>query len=172
MAWLRGIQISVVRRMEPQGCNETATTPGKIERSVELPEFPHPDASSVSLVRPTARAPSPASSCTSQSRDSDPFRINKIQPKVSVYIPSEPGSLFSRLFWLPAAPITDDFAQMHDLALNGGLISHLSTICTSSCPSTVVVSSPGGPVSKAPTKASRNTPSMSLMTGGTTPSMA
>ncbi|KAH6975542.1 hypothetical protein BKA56DRAFT_675554 [Ilyonectria sp. MPI-CAGE-AT-0026] len=59
----------------------------------KLPEFPHSDASSVRILPPTR--------CTSSSWESeaggsnvDSSRIQKVNPLVSVYIPSAPGSQF------------------------------------------------------------------------------
>ncbi|SPN98842.1 uncharacterized protein DNG_01883 [Cephalotrichum gorgonifer] len=57
-----------------------------------LPEYPHPDSASVSLVvreQPTSPPGSPSPSCHSGT-DGSPARISKINPRISVYIPSLP----------------------------------------------------------------------------------
>ncbi|KAI2602417.1 hypothetical protein GGR54DRAFT_645042 [Hypoxylon sp. NC1633] len=68
----------------------------------KLPEFPHPDASSVRLTRiashptqsgnggPIDSSPSVSPSCPA----SDPTRQKKVNPCISVYIPSSPGDQF------------------------------------------------------------------------------
>ncbi|KAI1371490.1 hypothetical protein F4677DRAFT_435348 [Hypoxylon crocopeplum] len=69
---------------------------------VKLPEYPHPDASSVRLARigagpadPRSRgrnSPHPFSSSTCS--EADPARQKKVNPRISVYIPSSPGEQF------------------------------------------------------------------------------
>jgi len=86
MPCFRGVDVSIV---VVQG-----------EEAAKLPEFPHPDASSVSVRPPSPkkygssgsavflsprRPPSPAKS------ESD-SQLVKVNPKISVYIPSLPGT--------------------------------------------------------------------------------
>ncbi|KAI1864911.1 uncharacterized protein JN550_008731 [Neoarthrinium moseri] len=82
MPIFRGIEISVV-----------ASAGAK-----DLPEYPHPDGSSVCLVSP-GTAPvgdflGPRPSDSSILSDTDPTRQHKINPRVAVYIPSMPGEQF------------------------------------------------------------------------------
>lgn len=83
MPIFRGVDISVVASAEAKS----------------LPEYPHPDGSSVRLVLPDAArlgAPQgPRSSDASFLSDSDPTRQKKVQPVISVYIPSMPGKLIA-----------------------------------------------------------------------------
>ncbi|KAK5995827.1 hypothetical protein PT974_04245 [Cladobotryum mycophilum] len=77
MPRLRGIEISVA--VQPE--------------SLILPEFPHPEASPVCLKSPDKASPSLRAS-RSSAFDIESTHIPKINPKVSVYIPSIPGTRF------------------------------------------------------------------------------
>lgn len=63
--------------------------------AVNLPEYPHPDGSSVRLLSPgdgrSAESQSPGPSDSSVISDGDPTRQKKFNPRISVYIPSMPG---------------------------------------------------------------------------------
>ncbi|KAM0438899.1 hypothetical protein ACHAPT_001660 [Fusarium lateritium] len=74
MPCFRGVDISIT------------TQPG----SKKLPEFPHSDASSVRILPPADRSPGPTSSA-SVSSNADSPHIQKVSPRVSVYVPSVPG---------------------------------------------------------------------------------
>ncbi|CAM1510284.1 Fc.00g006190.m01.CDS01 [Cosmosporella sp. VM-42] len=78
MPCFRGVDVSIF----------TQSDPGR------LPEFSHPDASSVRLLPPLDWPPSPQSSGPAGSSDSDSTHIQKASPRISVYIPSIPGSQF------------------------------------------------------------------------------
>ncbi|KAI5919101.1 hypothetical protein F4810DRAFT_520724 [Camillea tinctor] len=84
MPSFRGIELSVIASHEAQ----------------KVPEYPHPDASSVRLLRTSTTLEDlqdghhsswrPSSGNT----DTDPTRQKKVNPRVSVYIPSLPGEQF------------------------------------------------------------------------------
>jgi hypothetical protein len=76
MPCLRGIELSII--VQPD--------------SLPLPEFPHPDASSVRVVSLEETAQTEENE--SSPRGSDSARIQKLAPRASVYIPSTPGSQF------------------------------------------------------------------------------
>ncbi|KAI0472184.1 hypothetical protein GGR56DRAFT_682681 [Xylariaceae sp. FL0804] len=86
MPYFRGIEISIATNHETR----------------QLPEYPHPDGSSVRLVRPGAalhdlrdgRALGPGTPALSQTHETDPTRQKKLNPRVSVYVPSLPGEQF------------------------------------------------------------------------------
>ena len=63
----------------------------------KLPEYPHPDASSVRLVAvEDLSGNGPLTTTTSEASilsEGDPTRQKKVHPVVSVYIPSMPGTL-------------------------------------------------------------------------------
>ncbi|KAI1336163.1 hypothetical protein F5Y15DRAFT_214193 [Xylariaceae sp. FL0016] len=89
MPYFRGIQISIISGQEAR----------------HLPEYPHPDASSVRVIKglnaPSAHYKSRLHqhldlSASSNAKDNDPSRHTKVNPRVSVYIPSLPG----QQFWL------------------------------------------------------------------------
>ncbi|KAI1759715.1 hypothetical protein GGR53DRAFT_128147 [Hypoxylon sp. FL1150] len=84
MPYFRGVEIFVVTGSE----------------SAKLPEFPHPDGSSVRLMRAgtdlgdlRTRSQSRQQSTASNASDTDPTR-QKTNPRISVYIPSSPGDQF------------------------------------------------------------------------------
>ncbi|KAL6862372.1 hypothetical protein J3F83DRAFT_762660 [Trichoderma novae-zelandiae] len=77
MPCLRGIELSLV--VQPD--------------SVQLPEFPHPDASSV-RVASVGEAISKIQDLDIASPGSDSPRIQKTAPRAAVYVPSTPGSQF------------------------------------------------------------------------------
>ncbi|TFA99851.1 hypothetical protein CCMA1212_007999 [Trichoderma ghanense] len=77
MPCLRGIELSLV--VQPD--------------SVQLPEFPHPDASSVRIAS-VGDAISNIQDLDAASPGSDSPRIQKTSPRASVYVPSIPGSQF------------------------------------------------------------------------------
>lgn len=77
MPCLRGIELSLV--VQPD--------------SVQLPEFPHPDASSVRIAS-VGDAVSTIQDLDAASPGSDSPRIQKTAPRASVYVPSTPGSQF------------------------------------------------------------------------------
>jgi hypothetical protein len=77
MPCLRGIELSLI--IQPE--------------SVLLPEFPHPDASSVRVVSLSEATPKIEGNDASPP-GSDSAQIQKLAPRASVYIPSTPGALF------------------------------------------------------------------------------
>ncbi|KAM0517833.1 hypothetical protein ACHAPE_004811 [Trichoderma viride] len=76
MPCLRGIELSII--VQPD--------------SLPLPEFPHPDASSVRVVSLEETVQTEENE--SSPHGSDSARIQKLAPRASVYIPSTPGSQF------------------------------------------------------------------------------
>ncbi|KAI1771791.1 hypothetical protein F4818DRAFT_454314 [Hypoxylon cercidicola] len=84
MPYFRGVEIFVVTSPEVK----------------KLPEYPHPDGSSVRLMRvgpglSDLRTRSQASQqSVSSCSDTDPTRQKKLNPRISVYIPSSPGNQF------------------------------------------------------------------------------
>lgn len=84
MPYFRGIEISIHASLEAK----------------QVVEYPHPDGSSVRLLRAaaipatgTGRISQPITPSTVE--DVDPTRLRKVNPRVSVYIPSLPGTLSS-----------------------------------------------------------------------------
>lgn len=59
-------------------------------RSKRLPEFPHPDGSSVRVLVSPASSPL-ADNKRSSISTLDSSRLQKANPRVSVYVPSDPG---------------------------------------------------------------------------------
>ncbi|KAI1112593.1 hypothetical protein F5Y14DRAFT_463215 [Nemania sp. NC0429] len=98
MPYFRGIEISVHTSLEAK----------------QVVEYPHPDGSSVRLLRATAtsasrdthtgtgRASQP--NATSTVEDVDPTRLKKVNPRVSVYIPSLPGEQFWLRYLITQSP--------------------------------------------------------------------
>ncbi|KAM0456405.1 hypothetical protein ACHAO4_003429 [Trichoderma viride] len=78
MPCLRGIELSII--IQPD--------------SLPLPEFPHPDASSVRVVSLGEIAQAEEFYNESSPHGSDSTHIQKLAPRASVYIPSTPGSQF------------------------------------------------------------------------------
>jgi hypothetical protein len=98
MPIFRGLELSVV-----------ASTEGK-----NLPEYPHPDGSSVRLLSPddariTDSHSSPRPSDSSILSDGDPTRQKKFNPRISVYIPSVPGMPRCRWRMLVLCHIANSF---------------------------------------------------------------
>ncbi|KAH0493690.1 hypothetical protein TgHK011_000346 [Trichoderma gracile] len=87
MPCLRGIELSLV--VQPD--------------SVQLPEFPHPDASSVRIASVGDVVPS-LQDLDAASPGSDSPRIQKTAPRASVYVPSTPGSQFFVQFFIHRHP--------------------------------------------------------------------
>ncbi|KAM0251308.1 hypothetical protein ACHAQJ_008248 [Trichoderma viride] len=87
MPCLRGIELSLI--IQPD--------------SVLLPEFPHPDASSVRVVSLSEAAQKIAENEAS-SPGPDSTRIQKLAPRASVYIPSTPGSQFCVQYYIRRRP--------------------------------------------------------------------
>jgi hypothetical protein len=77
MPCFRGIEVSVVTEADSRA----------------LPEFPHPDGSSISLLSQSPHmSPSPrASAASSVISETDSIRVHKVKPTISVYIPSLSG---------------------------------------------------------------------------------
>ncbi|KAH6890023.1 hypothetical protein B0T10DRAFT_45500 [Thelonectria olida] len=91
MPCLRGIDVAIV------------TCPG----AKKLPEFPHSDVSSVRILPPSASetgSQSVLSRSGSESLDAESPRIQKVGPRISVYIPSAPGSQFGVDYSVSKAP--------------------------------------------------------------------
>ncbi|KAI1097055.1 hypothetical protein F5B19DRAFT_17862 [Rostrohypoxylon terebratum] len=92
MPSFRGIEISIITTSDVR----------------KLPEYPHPDGSSVRLMRVGAglndlrnrgRA-SPHPFAVSSFSDADPTRQKKVNPRTSVYIPSSPGDQFRLRYFI------------------------------------------------------------------------
>ncbi|KAI0407523.1 hypothetical protein F4802DRAFT_26790 [Xylaria palmicola] len=98
MPYFRGIDISVHASLEAK----------------QITEYPHPDGSSVRLLRaPTLPAACDASAGTGQAsqpgtpstaRELDPTRLKKVNPRISVYIPSLPGEQFWLRYLISQSP--------------------------------------------------------------------
>ncbi|KAI1746398.1 hypothetical protein F4680DRAFT_401279 [Xylaria scruposa] len=94
MPYFRGIEISIHASLEAR----------------QVTEYPHPDGSSVRLLRATTLPvicdAAPGTGRSSQpdtpsvSNDVDPTRLKKVNPRISVYIPSLPGTLSSGLVFV------------------------------------------------------------------------
>lgn len=81
MPCLRGVEVSLVQGIDP-GQPLDPLNPGHLDR--RLPEFPHPDSSSVRL--------SPRQEASQQAGGSvDEHRLRKSNSRVSVYVPSDQG---------------------------------------------------------------------------------
>ncbi|KAI0169449.1 hypothetical protein GGR52DRAFT_592085 [Hypoxylon sp. FL1284] len=85
MPYFRGVEIFIVTSSDAR----------------RLPEYPHPDGSSVRLVtagsglgNPRTGSQASQQSSGSNSSDTDPTRQKKVNPRISVYIPSIPGDQF------------------------------------------------------------------------------
>ncbi|KAI1280145.1 hypothetical protein F5Y07DRAFT_387011 [Xylaria sp. FL0933] len=87
MPYFRGVEVSVHASLEAR----------------QVIEYPHPDGSSVRLLRATAVANCDAHTETGQAsqvncpctpEELDPTRLKKVNPRISVYIPSLPGEQF------------------------------------------------------------------------------
>ncbi|KAL7813495.1 hypothetical protein V8C26DRAFT_405356 [Trichoderma gracile] len=87
MPCLRGIELSLV--VQPD--------------SVQLPEFPHPDASSVRIAS-VGDVVANLQDLDAASPGSDSPRIQKTAPRASVYVPSTPGSQFFVQFFIHRHP--------------------------------------------------------------------
>jgi hypothetical protein len=77
MPCFRGIEISIHASLEAK----------------QVAEYPHPDASSVRLVRVTTFNDEARPGTTSTAEGADQTRLKKVNPRISVYIPSLPGTL-------------------------------------------------------------------------------
>ncbi|KAI0491256.1 hypothetical protein F4859DRAFT_40755 [Xylaria cf. heliscus] len=98
MPYFRGIEISIHASLEAR----------------QVTEYPHPDGSSVRLLRATAlpvtcdattgagRATQPNAPSTAE--DIDPTRLKKVNPRISVYIPSLPGEQFWLRYLISQSP--------------------------------------------------------------------
>ncbi|ETS77185.1 hypothetical protein PFICI_11059 [Pestalotiopsis fici W106-1] len=106
MPIFRGIDISVVASADAKS----------------LPEYPHPDGSSVHLVSPDTDSGSPKAADSSIISDGDPARQKKTNPRISVYVPSMPGDQF----WLKYSIIRTPPPATHlyfKMFMNGALIT-------------------------------------------------
>ncbi|KAI0450180.1 hypothetical protein F5B21DRAFT_517629 [Xylaria acuta] len=98
MPYFRGIEISIHASLEAK----------------QVTEYPHPDGSSVCLLRATTlpvvcdaatgtgRASQP--NIPSTAEDIDPTRLKKVNPRISVYIPSLPGEQFWLRYLINQSP--------------------------------------------------------------------
>ncbi|KAI0532964.1 hypothetical protein GGR58DRAFT_139982 [Xylaria digitata] len=98
MPYFRGIEISIHASLEAK----------------QVAEYPHPDGSSVRLMRPTA----PLAICSGHAgadgvsqpdasstlEEVDPTRLKKVNPRISVYIPSLPGEQFWLRYLINQSP--------------------------------------------------------------------
>jgi hypothetical protein len=104
MPCLRGIELSVI--VQPD--------------SLALPEFPHPDASSVRVASLEETSQTEDNEASPHSPDS--ARIQKSAPTVSVYIPSTPGSQFWIQYRIYRSPEPSCYLFLK-LFMNGRLIT-------------------------------------------------
>ncbi|KAI0552493.1 hypothetical protein F4679DRAFT_534303 [Xylaria curta] len=115
MPYFRGIEISIHASLEAR----------------QVAEYPHPDGSSVRLLRATLPVICDAATGTghssqpgtpSVSEDVDPTRLKKVNPRISVYIPSLPGEQFWLRYVISQSPPPSRcvFFKMH---MNGRHIS-------------------------------------------------
>ncbi|KAI1462495.1 hypothetical protein F4805DRAFT_136793 [Annulohypoxylon moriforme] len=101
MPSFRGIEISIIT------CSDVR----------KLPEYPHPDGSSVRLMRigtglndlRNGGRASPHPFAVSSFSDSDPTRQKKVNPRISVYIPSSPGDQFRLRYFVNQSPLPSRF---------------------------------------------------------------
>ncbi|KAJ3530399.1 hypothetical protein NM208_g9347 [Fusarium decemcellulare] len=87
MPCFRGVDVSII------------TQPG----DQKLPEFPHSDASSVRIIAPTDHSFT-LNQCGLAADGADSPRIQKVSPRVSVYVPSAPGAQFGVHYSLDKVP--------------------------------------------------------------------
>ncbi|KAI1822830.1 hypothetical protein F4861DRAFT_512865 [Xylaria intraflava] len=92
MPYFRGIEIAVHTSVEAK----------------QLTEYPHPDGSSVRLLRattlPVIGDPKLESSATPTAENTDPTRLKKVNPRISVYVPSIPGEQFWLRYHITQSP--------------------------------------------------------------------
>ncbi|KAI1126807.1 hypothetical protein F5Y10DRAFT_205362 [Nemania abortiva] len=92
MPYFRGIEVSIHASLEAK----------------QVVEYPHPDGSSVCLMRATAISTETGraseSNTPSAADDVDPTRLKKINPRISVYIPSLPGEQFWLRYLVTQSP--------------------------------------------------------------------
>ncbi|KAI3318216.1 hypothetical protein HD806DRAFT_526533 [Xylariaceae sp. AK1471] len=88
MPCFRGIEISIHASLEAK----------------QVIEYPHPDASSVRLVRATTLDQESQPGTPSAPEDVDPVRLKKVNPRISVYIPSLPGEQFWLRYLINQSP--------------------------------------------------------------------
>ncbi|KAI0881176.1 uncharacterized protein GGS22DRAFT_173545 [Annulohypoxylon maeteangense] len=101
MPFFRGIEISIITSSDVR----------------KLPEYPHPDGSSVRLMRVgtglndlrNGGRASPHSLTVSRFSDADPTRQKKVNPRISVYIPSSPGDQFRLRYFINQSPLPSRF---------------------------------------------------------------
>ncbi|EEY23246.1 conserved hypothetical protein [Verticillium alfalfae VaMs.102] len=95
MAWLRGIRVSIVPIRRHSDGTRAVHEQNKRERS--LPEFPHPDSCSVRLMGTDTTEPflNHSPSTTQLSSDNNYCIQRKVHPRISIYVPSEPGTQFA-----------------------------------------------------------------------------
>ncbi|TGJ84325.1 hypothetical protein E0Z10_g4446 [Xylaria hypoxylon] len=98
MPYFRGIEVSIHASLEAK----------------QVTEYPHPEGSSVRLLRPTTlpvicnahtgtdRASQPNAASTPE--ELDPTRLKKVNPRISVYIPSLPGEQFWLRYLINQSP--------------------------------------------------------------------
>lgn len=91
----RGIDMTLVTQTNPEG----------------LPEFPHPEASSVCLIEALNSTASCNESATALPLDSDPTCLAKTDPRISVYIPSISG--------MSCSPLGRSFASLQHRLRHG-----------------------------------------------------
>ncbi|KAI5458375.1 hypothetical protein BGZ63DRAFT_44832 [Mariannaea sp. PMI_226] len=109
MPSLRGIEISIV------------THPG----SEKLPQFPHLDASSISIPSPSLNQ-SGTSDPDSLDQDVTSSKLQRVSPRVSVYIPSSPGSRFGVNYSIGEFPEPSCYLYFK-LFLNGRNVTNWGT---------------------------------------------
>ncbi|KAI0396192.1 hypothetical protein F5Y17DRAFT_456321 [Xylariaceae sp. FL0594] len=120
MPYFRGIEIFIHASLEAR----------------QIPEYPHPDASSVSLPKSTTlpsirdaytgakRSPAPSGSdaAPTASDELDPTRQKKLNPRISVYIPSLPGEQFWLRYLVSQSPAPSQ-VMFFKMTMNGRYIS-------------------------------------------------
>ncbi|KAI1205985.1 uncharacterized protein F4807DRAFT_249457 [Annulohypoxylon truncatum] len=110
MPSFRGIEISIITTSDVR----------------KLPEYPHPDGSSVRLMRVgtglndlrNGGRTSPHPFAVSSFSDADPTRQKKVNPRISVYIPSSPGEQFRLRYFINQSSLPSKFV-FFKMLING-----------------------------------------------------
>ncbi|KAI0115455.1 hypothetical protein GGR51DRAFT_406845 [Nemania sp. FL0031] len=116
MPYFRGIEVSIHASLEAK----------------QVAEYPHPDGSSVCLMRaqalppigsiPTGTGKASGSDIPSTTEDVDPTRLKKVNPRISVYIPSLPGEQFWLRYLIAQSPPPSKYI-FFKMTMNGRHIS-------------------------------------------------
>ncbi|KAI2643263.1 hypothetical protein GGS21DRAFT_536750 [Xylaria nigripes] len=116
MPHFRGIEVTVHASLEAK----------------QVTEYPHPDGSSVRLLQAISGPDAPPTA-----EDVDPTRLKKVNPRISVYIPSLPGEQFWLRYLIKQSP-PPSRCIFFKMTMNGRHISSWG-INTNTCSTGVVV---------------------------------